>query len=272
LSEKEHIFYFEATIKSTKGVIVIGLETFGRMPGSPYCSVGYNGKTGEILCDGKELVHDPVPSPSASPSPSPSPSPSLSSGEGDVVGLGLNCLTREIFCSQNGKYIGVVTALQSLKQFSEFLPVVGIQGACDVAVTFNTPFMFDLSAMNKKKTSPVSAAKQEKRSVEEHPSTHLENITEEEWHIFKVRETPVCNRQGHMLKLETRVRFSCDLCSVGYDKGPSHYCKDCNYDLCQKCYDAGVFFIPKGIVQVLWCYVVYVHLLLCITCFFDFFL
>ena len=51
---------------------------------------GYNVNTGEILCDGKAIgIHGPP-----------------VTSKRDVVGIGLNCATGEVFCSHNGKYLG----------------------------------------------------------------------------------------------------------------------------------------------------------------------
>jgi hypothetical protein len=92
---------------------VVGLETVGRSPGSPYysigktmhthlrapdtqaqvqthhVSIGYHGKTGKMFCDGKE-----------------SEIAGTAFGEGGVVGIGINCSKREIFCSYNGMFLG----------------------------------------------------------------------------------------------------------------------------------------------------------------------
>ncbi|KAL3076568.1 hypothetical protein niasHS_014473 [Heterodera schachtii] len=130
------VFYFEMTVvnKGTGGYMGIGLSEKGvslnRLPGWDKTSYGYHGDDGNFFASvGKGVEYGPT------------------FTTGDVVGCGLNFVTRQLFFTKNGKHLGVANT-EPIPLVNDLYPTVGMQTA-DEMIDANfgqRPFVFDVFA------------------------------------------------------------------------------------------------------------------------------
>uniref|UniRef100_A0A914HEC0 Ran-binding protein 9 n=1 Tax=Globodera rostochiensis TaxID=31243 RepID=A0A914HEC0_GLORO len=128
------VFYFEITVvnKGTGGYMGIGLSeksvSLNRLPGWDQISYGYHGDDGNFFSSsGKGVEYGPT------------------FTTGDVVGCGLNFVTREVFFTKNGKHLGVANT-QPISLTNDLYPIVGMQTA-DEMIDANfgqRPFEFNI--------------------------------------------------------------------------------------------------------------------------------
>uniref|UniRef100_A0A914DK08 Ran-binding protein 9 n=1 Tax=Acrobeloides nanus TaxID=290746 RepID=A0A914DK08_9BILA len=129
------VYYFEVLIasKGLNGYMGIGLSernvNLNRLPGWDQISYGYHGDDGNFFASsGKGIEYGPT------------------FTTGDVVGCGINFVTREIFFTKNGINIGV--AQRNIPIINDLFPTVGMQ-TMDEMVDTNfgqKPFIYNIQA------------------------------------------------------------------------------------------------------------------------------
>uniref|UniRef100_A0A914L630 B30.2/SPRY domain-containing protein n=1 Tax=Meloidogyne incognita TaxID=6306 RepID=A0A914L630_MELIC len=128
------VYYFEITVvsKGQDGFMGIGLSeknvSLNRLPGWDPISYGYHGDDGNFFSSsGKGVEYGPT------------------FTTGDVIGCGLNFVTRQLFFTKNGQHLGVANAL-SIPLNNDLFPTIGMQTA-DEMIDANfgqKPFLFDM--------------------------------------------------------------------------------------------------------------------------------
>ncbi|KAL7074000.1 hypothetical protein ACQ4LE_006566 [Meloidogyne hapla] len=128
------VYYFEITVvsKGQDGFMGIGLSeknvSLNRLPGWDAISYGYHGDDGNFFSSsGKGVEYGPT------------------FTTGDVIGCGLNFVTRQLFFTKNGHHLGVANAL-SIPLNNDLFPTMGMQTA-DEMIDANfgqKPFLFDM--------------------------------------------------------------------------------------------------------------------------------
>lgn len=131
-SSSHQLWYFEVYIECSdkRGVASVGLAPdeypLDKPVGKDATSYAYNSEEGKKWQG--DLLQDYGPA----------------YGGGDVVGCGFNSVTREIFFTKNGTYLGV--AFWDVPQNTTFYPTVSLKGAIGMTIvaTFQGPFKFDI--------------------------------------------------------------------------------------------------------------------------------
>lgn len=141
------VYYFEIYVanKGEKGFMGVGLTSkkveINRLPGWDEISYGYHGDDGHFFeSAGKGISYGPTYT------------------TGDTIGCGINFMTRELFFTKNGEFLGIASKNVIIEE--NLYPTAGMQTNGEmIDVNFGQkPFKFDIESYRKRDETIVSNA------------------------------------------------------------------------------------------------------------------